>query len=60
MPETDTQERPLLLAPPSGDDAIKIDVENEAAKFKLDVLGPMVVNSDGNRELGKHDPGGAG
>ncbi|KAG6890234.1 hypothetical protein C0995_010247 [Termitomyces sp. Mi166 len=47
MTETATTERPLLLAPPSGDDAVKIAVDNEFAKFKLDALGPMVVNSDG-------------
>ncbi|KAG6864796.1 hypothetical protein C0991_007052, partial [Blastosporella zonata] len=39
-------ERPLLLAPPS-EDAIKIEVDSESAKVKLDALGPMVVNSDG-------------
>lgn len=49
MPETITPETPLLLPSPSDDDAVKIDVENEAAKFKLDALGPMVVNSDGVR-----------
>ncbi|KAG5730246.1 hypothetical protein E4T56_gene10567 [Termitomyces sp. T112] len=47
MSEPATLERPLLIAPPSSDDSVKLDVENESAKFKLDTLGPMVINTDG-------------
>lgn len=37
----------LLPAPPSGDDAVKLDVSQDSASVKYDALGPLVVNNDG-------------
>jgi hypothetical protein len=37
----------LLPAPPSGDDAVKLDVSQGLASVKYDALGPLVVNNDG-------------
>lgn len=37
----------LLPAPPSGDDAVKLDVSQGSASVKYDALGPLVVNNDG-------------
>ncbi|KAH9990859.1 hypothetical protein BJV77DRAFT_919921, partial [Russula vinacea] len=36
-----------LPAPPSGDDAVKLDVSQGSASVKYDALGPLVVNNDG-------------
>ncbi|KAG6829235.1 hypothetical protein H0H92_005237 [Tricholoma furcatifolium] len=51
-----TIDRALLDAPPpSNEDAVKLDVGNETTQVKLDALGPMVVNSDGDCQLGADD-----
>ncbi|KAF2214491.1 hypothetical protein CERZMDRAFT_37549 [Cercospora zeae-maydis SCOH1-5] len=45
---TDEHGNPLgLPAPPTKDDATKLDLSDGADSVKLDHLGPLVVNKDG-------------
>ncbi|KXT05165.1 hypothetical protein AC578_8346 [Pseudocercospora eumusae] len=43
----DSDGQPLPLPPPTEDEASKLDMSSGGASFKMDHLGPLVVNKDG-------------